>query len=235
MEKSGDTIKLNTLAMSVHEVMLESGFVLFDAGSDKISFSKKLLSVSLRYTLPELITSKDTNTIEYVTVKFQSLGYMVVVYGSLNGSSPRRVLLDKRGFVPVIDTLMSDKEGSSSIYHKVFKYWRMVKYGLVIPLLIGLSNKAPCLMCLPTEIKMKIIELLPGASVAKMACLCTELRSLSLDDDLWKRKWLKEAKNVVVITRFGVPINWKENFAAFWRKHQRERLLFLHDYAIAYW
>lgn len=121
MEKSGDTIELNTLAMSVHAVMLESGFVLFNPGSDKFSFSKKLLSVSLRYTLPELITSKDSNTIEYVTVKFQSLGYMVVVYGSLSGSSPRRVLLDKRGFVPVIDTLKSDKEGSSSIYREVFK------------------------------------------------------------------------------------------------------------------
>ncbi|CAH8268564.1 unnamed protein product [Arabidopsis lyrata] len=140
---------------------------------------------------------------------------MVVLYGSLSGSSPRRVLLDKRGFVPVIDTLKSDKEGSSSIYREVFKYWRTVKYDLVIPLLIGITNKTPCLMCLPTEIKMKMIELLPGASVAKMACLCTELRSLSLDDDLWKRKWLKEAKNVVVITRFGVPVNLEGKFCCF--------------------
>ncbi|CAL9246437.1 unnamed protein product [Arabidopsis halleri] len=52
---------------------------------------------------------------------------MVVVYGSLSGSSPRRVLLDKRGFV---HTLKSDKEGSSSIYREVFKYLRTVKYGL---------------------------------------------------------------------------------------------------------
>lgn len=79
-------------------------------------------------------------------------------------------------------------------------------------------------MRLPTELKLKILELLPGASVAKIACLCTELRSLALDDDLWKQKWLKEAKNVVVITKFGVFVSWKAKFAVFWRKHQRERL-----------
>lgn len=56
---------------------------------------------------------------------------MVVVYGSLSGSSPHRVLLDKRGFVPVIDTLKSDKEGSSNIYRAVFIFWRMVKMVLL--------------------------------------------------------------------------------------------------------
>ncbi|XP_019102347.1 PREDICTED: F-box protein SKIP22-like [Camelina sativa] len=192
MEKCGDTSELTTLAMSmsVHALMLESGFVLFNpgSGSEKFSFSKELPSVSLRYTLPELVTSKETNTIEYVTVKFQSLGYMVVVYGILSGTSLHWIVLDKRGFVP----MKSDKEGSSRIYHEVSMFWRMVKYGLVIPLLIGLCDKAPpCLMRLPRELKLKILEYLPGESLAKLACLCTEFRYLTSDDDLWKQKWLK--------------------------------------------
>ncbi|XP_010498884.2 PREDICTED: F-box protein SKIP22-like [Camelina sativa] len=227
LEKSGDTSELTTLASSVHAVMLESGFVLFDSGSDKFSFSEKLLTVSLKYTLPEIIKSKDANTIESVTLKFQNLGHWVVVYGTVGGSSSGgvHVNLDKRRFVPVIDmvmdTLKSDKEGSSRIYRQVFMFWRMVKDGLVIPLLIGICDKAgleppPCLMRLPTELKLKILELLPGVSLAKMGCLCTEMRYLASDNDLWKQKCLEEAKNVVG-TGEGDLVNWKVRFADFWR------------------
>ncbi|EOA37583.1 hypothetical protein CARUB_v10011933mg [Capsella rubella] len=229
LEKSGDTSELTTLASSVHAVMLESGFVLFDSGSDKFSFSEMLLTASLKYTLPELIKSKDANTIESVTVKFQNLGPWVVVYGTVGGSSVRvHMNLDKRRFVPVIDlvmdTLKSDKEGSSSIYREVFMFWSSVKDGLVIPLLIGICDKAgleppPCLMRLPTELKLKILESLPGVSIAKMACVCTEMRYLASDNDLWKQKCLEEAKSFLG-TEVGDLVNWKARFADFWRHNQ---------------
>ncbi|KAF8085382.1 hypothetical protein N665_0668s0016 [Sinapis alba] len=229
LEKSGDTSELTTVAMSVHAVMLESGFVLFNPGcsDNKFSFSKELLAVSLKYTLPELMTRNEG--VESVTVRFQSLSDKVVVYGSLSGKV-QRVYLDKRRFVPVIDlvmdTLKSDKDGSSSIYKEMFMFWRMVKDGLVIPLLIGLCDKSglelpPCLMRLPTELKLKILESLPGASVAKMACVCTEVRYLASDNDLWKQKCLEEAKHLVV-DGAGDSVNWKAKFAAFWRQHQRQ-------------
>ncbi|CDY71474.1 BnaCnng73090D [Brassica napus] len=104
---SGDTSELTTLAMSVHAVMLESGFVLINpvSSDDKFSFSKELI-----YTLPELVES--------VTVTFQSLTNKVVVYGSLSGNV-RRVYLDKSRFMPVIDTLKSDEEVSSSIFKEI--------------------------------------------------------------------------------------------------------------------
>lgn len=229
LEKSGDTSELTTVAMSVHAVMLESGFVLFNpvSSDNKFSFSKELLTVSLKYTLPELMTREDG--VESVTVRFQSLSDKVVVYGSLGGKL-QRVYLDKRRFVPVIDlvmdTLKSDKDGSSSIYKEMFMFWRMVKDGLVIPLLIGLCDKSglelpPCLMRLPTELKLKILESLPGASVAKMACVCTEIRYLATDNDLWKQKCLEEAKHLVV-DGAGDSVNWKAKFAAFWRQYQRQ-------------
>ncbi|KAG2320922.1 hypothetical protein Bca52824_014135 [Brassica carinata] len=232
LEKSGDTSELTTVAMSVHAVMLESGFVLFDPASsddNKFSFSKELLAVSLKYTLPELMTRKER--VESVTVRFQSLSDKVVVYGSLSGKV-QRVYLDKRRFVPVIDlvmdTLKSDKDGSSSIYKEMFMFWRMVKDGLVIPLLIGLCDQSglelpPCLMRLPTELKLKILESLPGASVANMGCVCTEIRYLASDNDLWRQKCLEEAKHLVVDGGAGGgEVNWKEKFAAFWRQHQRQ-------------
>ncbi|KAJ0237360.1 F-box protein SKIP22 [Hirschfeldia incana] len=230
LEKSGDTSELTTVALSVHAVMLESGFVLFDPTDNKFSFSKELLTVSLKYTLHELMAR---GGVESVTVRFQSLNDKVVVYGSLPGKV-QRLFLDKRRFVPVIDlvmdTLKSDKDGSSSIYKEMFMFWRMVKDGLVIPLLIGLCDKSglelpPCLMRLPTELKLKILESLPGASVAKMACVCTEVRYLASDNDLWKQKCLEEAKHLVVVdggSAGGDSVNWKEKFAAFWRQHQRQ-------------
>ncbi|CAN8313077.1 unnamed protein product [Cochlearia groenlandica] len=229
--KSGDTSELTTLALSVHAVMLESGFVLYDHGSDKFSFSKVLLSVSIRYTLPELITRDDGYKVEFVTVKFQTLGYMVVVYGIL-GRCVSRVPLDKRRFVPVIDlvmdTLKSDKEGSSSIYREVFMFWRMVKDGLVTPLLIGLCDKAgfelpPCLIRLPTELKLKIMEFIPGASLAKMSCVSTEMRYLASDNDLWLQKYLEESKDLVSSQSGGDSVNWKAEFSMFWRRKHRHR------------
>ncbi|CAH8354030.1 unnamed protein product [Eruca vesicaria subsp. sativa] len=229
LEKSGDTSELTTLAISVHAVMLESGFILLNP-DNKFSFSKELLTVSLNYTLPELTTRDDDGKIvESVTVRFQSLSDKVVVYGSLSGKL-LRVYLDKRRFVPVIDlvmdTLKCDKDGCSSVYKEMFMFWRMVKDSLVIPLLIGLCDKSglelpPCLMRLPTELKLKILESLPGESVAKMGFVCTEIRYLACDNDLWKQKCLEEAKHLVV-DGGGGEVNWKAKFAAFWRQYKRQ-------------
>ncbi|KAL9307154.1 putative F-box protein [Arabidopsis thaliana] len=234
LEKSGDTSDLTALALSVHAVMLESGFVLLDHGSDKFSFSKKLLSVSLRYTLPELITRKDTNTVESVTVRFQNIGPRLVVYGTLGGSCKRvhMTSLDKSRFLPVIDlvvdTLKFEKQGSSSYYREVFMLWRMVKDELVIPLLIGLCDKTvlespPCLMLLPTELKLKILELLPGVSIGYMACVCTEMRYLASDNDLWEHKCLEEGKGCLWKLYTG-DVDWKRKFASFWRRKRLDLL-----------
>ncbi|KAL0698947.1 hypothetical protein Bca4012_055069 [Brassica carinata] len=210
-----DNSELTTLALSVHAVMLESGFVLFDPVSydDKFSFSKELLSVSLRYTLPELAES--------VTVTFQSLGDQVVVYGSLDGNV-RRVCLDKRSFM---DILKSDEEGSYR--EEVFVFWRMVKDGLVTPLLIGLCDKSglelpPCFTRLPTELKVKIVASLPGASLAKMACVCREIRCLASGNDLWKQKVWEEARHLLLGNGGRGSVDWKAKFACFWTHHQKK-------------
>ncbi|KAG2307994.1 hypothetical protein Bca52824_027742 [Brassica carinata] len=227
LEKSGDASDFTTLATSVHAVMLESGFMLLNNHGcfDKFTFSKELLTVSLMYTLPELITE---TTIEYVTVRFQNLSNTVVVYGSLGGGGcmVQRVSLNKNRFVSVIDlvmdTLKFEKQASCRSYRDVFVLWKMVKDGLSTPLLMGLCDKyglelTACLMRLPTELKLKILELVPGDSVAKMACVCREMRCVASDDNLWKQKCLEERKRLVVNR------SWKEEFAAFWKKRENVR------------
>ncbi|VVA95780.1 unnamed protein product [Arabis nemorensis] len=81
------------------------------------------------------------------------------------------LLLISVGLYPLVrDTLKYDKEGSLRNYREVFAFWRMVKDkdDFVIPLLLDLYDKAglelpPCLMSLPTELKLKILESLPAS------------------------------------------------------------------------
>ncbi|CAH8383014.1 unnamed protein product [Eruca vesicaria subsp. sativa] len=216
LENSGDhTNELTTLALSVHAVMLESGFVWFNPNSsdNKFSFSKELLSVTLKYTLPKLV--------EFVTVTFQSLSHdKVVVYGSFNGNV-RRVYLDK---TRVFDILKLDEE---VIYKEVFMFWRMVKEGLVTPLLISLCDKSglelpPCFMFLPTELKRKIVKSLTGASLAKMACVCRETRRMASSNALWKQKIWEEARHLVTVDGGRGSVNWKSKFACFWIRYQQK-------------
>ncbi|CAH8385100.1 unnamed protein product [Eruca vesicaria subsp. sativa] len=229
LEKSGDASDLTTIATSVHAVMLESGFMLLKNRGcfDKFTFSKELFTVSLMYTLPELITK---TTVEYVTIRFQSLSNTVVVYGSLGGGRMvQRVSLNKYRFVSVIDlvvdTLKFEKQAFCSSYRNVFMLWKIVKDGISIPLSMALCEKyglvgPACLMRLPTELKLKILEVVPGDGVAKMACVCREMRSLASDNDLWKQKCLEEAKHLVVNRS---SISWKAEFATFWKQRQKAR------------
>ncbi|XP_010501564.1 PREDICTED: putative F-box protein At1g23770 [Camelina sativa] len=241
LEKSGNDSRLTFLVLSVHAVMLESGFLLLDHDSDdKFSVSKKLLSVSLRYSLSELISRKDNNSLESVTLQYYNIGPKVVVYGTISGSRERvrMTYLDKRSFVRmtyvdkcrfahvinlVLDTLKFEKESSSIDYRDVLVFWRMVKDDLVIPLLTDLCDKVgleppPCLMQLPTKLKRKILELLPGVSIGKMACVCTEMRYLASDDDLWKQKCLEEAKDF--FWALADEVGWKCRFADFWGRRK---------------
>ncbi|XP_010551568.1 PREDICTED: F-box protein SKIP22-like [Tarenaya hassleriana] len=232
IEECTDKSEAMILVMAVHAVMLESRFVLLDPTSrvwaDKFTFFKETMSsISLIYTLPELITRNHSN--ETVSLKFQSLGPMLVVYGSLGGTSSHRVCLDSRRFVPtidlVMDTMKSDKEGSSSMYREVFEFWRMVKDGVAMPLLIGLCDMCglelpPCLMRLPTDIKIKILESLPGVDVARLACVCSDMRYVTSNNNLWKQKCLEEYGDLV--NKEEDAVSWKAKFAAY-RENDRRR------------
>uniref|UniRef100_A0A1J3GEZ4 F-box protein SKIP22 n=2 Tax=Noccaea caerulescens TaxID=107243 RepID=A0A1J3GEZ4_NOCCA len=212
------------LVMSVHAVMLESGFLLFDQDSDmRFRFSEE---ISLSYTLPALIKANEsTSGIETVSLKFRRLGgHMVVVYGSLgSGGSVRKVYFDKRRYVHIVGLLMeTEREDTLSIHRAVLMCWRMIKDGLVTPLLIDLCYETglkppPCLMCLPLELKRKIVECLHGMFVARLACVSSEFRDLASDNDLWKQKCLEEYEDLVTGRNYNV-VDWKEKFAIHWMR-----------------
>ncbi|GAB4853405.1 hypothetical protein Ancab_017583 [Ancistrocladus abbreviatus] len=219
------------LVIAVHAVLLESGFVGYDPISGmKVDgfhlpdeWPSSAFTISLCYTIPEILSSE---VVESVVLKFQTLGKFVNVYASLTkkGFGLYRLSLDESRVVPAlnfvwknseyIDTI-SGTDGSEKLdrEREVFDFWRIVKDGLALPLLIDLCEKAglpppSCFMLLPTELKLKILEFLPGVDVSRMACVCSELRFISSNNDLWRLKYIEE---------FGIAAerqsqNWKARF-----------------------
>lgn len=235
------------LVIAVHAVMLESGFVAFDSVSGVVvdrfhlpdEWPSTAFTMSLWYTLPELINSC-SEAIEAVVLKFQSLGHYINVYGSLakNGSGLYRVPLNEYRFAQTIDVVWAkcdstggmgetDKNSYSNSYpeNEVFEFWKIVKDGLALPLLIDLCERGdlmppPCLMRLPTELKLNILELLPGADVAKVGCVCRELQYLSTNNDLWKQKFVEEFGNEAGKGGGG---NWQGKFVSYWENRKKRK------------
>lgn len=230
------------LVIAVHAVLLESGFVGFDSVSrmkvEGFHLSDEWPSIaftmSLWYTLPEIIDrgpSAAHNGVETVVLKIQSLGKYVNIYGSLsrNGSGLYRVCVDEDRVAFFLNLIWAncdkieeingkDSSSNSCPEKEVFEFWKNVKDRLALPLLIDLCEKAglappPCFMRLPTDLKLKILESLPGVDVAKVGCVCSELRYLSSNDDLWKQKLSEQFGNAEG-SQSGS--HWKEKFAKTW-------------------
>ncbi|KAF9617062.1 hypothetical protein IFM89_033167 [Coptis chinensis] len=73
------------------------------------------------------------------------------------------------------------------------------KTGLILP---------PCFMRLPTDLQLRILKFLPGASIAKVSCVSSELRDLSSNDDLWKQKNVEEFWKDLVKLPWGPLDTW---------------------------
>ncbi|KAL0422508.1 UNVERIFIED_CONTAM: F-box protein SKIP22 [Sesamum latifolium] len=236
------------IVIAVHAVMLESGFVGFDKNANVVvrgfqfrnEWPAGLFRVSLFYTLPQSPGGAHGEVNRSVMLKFQSLGKFVNVYGTLGNGSGKRgtywVQLNEDELVPFLNVVWANcgitdnirqKDGSisgTSPEKEVFKFWRTVKDQLALPLLIDLREEAglelpPCFMRLPTDLKLKILECLPGVDVAKVICACSELRYLGSSDDLWKLKFAEEFSNERKLARE----TWKKAFAIEWHSRKRRK------------
>ncbi|KAK1558540.1 hypothetical protein Q3G72_003513 [Acer saccharum] len=235
-EELGDGFSAHKLlVIAVHGILLESGFVGFDTVSgmraDRVRIPDQWPStnsaMSLWYTLPELLN----HSTECIVLKFHCIGDLINVYGSLAKDDPwlHKLFLNKNKFAPIIASVWANsdqkdavdyKDGFKNLYpeNEMFEFWKMVKDRLALPLLIDLCertglNLPPCMMHLPTELKIKILESLPAVDIAKMGCVCSEMRYLASDNDLWKQKYADE-----LVEGLSVAINesnWKESFVKY--------------------
>ncbi|GLU03378.1 hypothetical protein SLE2022_205800 [Rubroshorea leprosula] len=240
------------LVIAVHAVFLESGFIGIDSVSRRPidgfhlpeDWPSSSFTVSLWYSLPELLSNSNSvsNMTDYVVMKFQILGHFINVHACLaKGGSSYRVCLDEGRFAQTLDSVWAncekndrmDEDGSLKPYpeNEVFNFWRIVKDGLALPLWIDLCERtglAPpaCLRRLPTELKLKVFESLSGVDIARMGCVCTEMRYLASNNDLWKQKFTEEFGDGT--TAQGM-VNWRDKFVSNWEKRKKRKL------AVALW
>jgi hypothetical protein len=85
--------------------------------------------------------------------------------------------------------------------------------------LVGLCEKtglgpSPCFMRLPAELHRKILESLHGVDLAKVGCVCSKLRDLSSNNELWKQKCIEEFGGGALAA--SEIVEWKIMFASFW-------------------
>ncbi|XP_078435788.1 F-box protein SKIP22-like [Wolffia australiana] len=196
------TDAMNFLVIAMHAVFLESGF-------NESSFSKGFSTVSISYSLPEIHDA--------VELKFLLMGKFLDVYGHVvggDGSNLRRLCVDASKFNP------EDEEAN-------FDIWRSVKDKLFLPLFMEICSKnglpsPPCFIYLPTELKIKIMELVGGVDLARAACVSSELRYLCSNEDLWKKKFAEEFPGREAYgSRGNFGSRWKDKFAAYWEDRKR--------------
>ncbi|KAM5570113.1 F-box protein SKIP22-like [Rosa sericea] len=232
------------LENAVHAVLLDSGFVrIYSDSVPGVHFKSRF------YTLPEILQnlggssstgSRSSNTIiESIGLRFQSLGHFVNVYGYLiGGDSVYRVSLEAHKVASIIEFVWASRINVNDIVKvglletqetKIFDFWKTIKDGIALPLMIDLCAKAglpspPCLMSLPPELKAKILKSLCGVDIAKIECTCRELRQLGNDDELWWNKlayefpglWNEDDNDDMV----GGTKTWKTVYGDKWRQHK---------------
>ncbi|KAK1417564.1 hypothetical protein QVD17_26693 [Tagetes erecta] len=226
------------LGIAVRAVLLESGFVEIDPVSKSLkgnnfNFQGNWYLASFYYTIPDIITS---GNIQAVKIKFQHIGKYSKVYGSLvDGTMVHSVLLDEDRLVPFLNVVwancgqVDESNQATNIQpeKEVFEFWRKIKDGLALPLLIDLCEKAglqlpSCFMQLPTELKLKILESVSGIDIAKVSCVCSELRYLASNDDLWKQKYIEQFGDV---GGSEGGRTFKERFVKTWESRKRRKII----------
>nr|QDH08941.1 F-box protein SKIP22-like isoform X1 [Cymbidium sinense] len=230
MEKGKIKGNMGLTVVAIHAVFLESGFVACaeSGGSSlpEICVSASHL-ISVMYTLPDLISCGSLDDVKNAILKFSTVGNHVSIYGCLVGGHPDiyRLSLDSCKLAPL---LASDvNELNEREQEDFFQLWKIVKDRLSMPLLIDICQKnglalPPCFTRLPSDLKIKILEFLPGVDLAKAACTCSELRYLASNDELWKRRFLEEFEMFATGSTSGP---WKDKFARLWVKRKKPRTI----------
>ncbi|XP_010908979.1 F-box protein SKIP22 [Elaeis guineensis] len=227
MEEEKGEVKciLGRLVIVVHAVFLESGFLVYDGHGFRLPegwASSATSAVSVQYTLPGLVgLGNDEKDVKIAILKFAVMGNYVTVYGYVSGDRPDvyRVCFDGSKLEPLLNLDMDSMDPKEE--KEIFQHWKAVKDGLSLHLLIDICQKnglplPACFMLLPVDLKIKVLGLIPGVDIAKVASTCSELRYLSSDDELWKHKFVEEFG--LLDERQVAGRSWKEKYAFHWVK-----------------
>ncbi|THU68497.1 hypothetical protein C4D60_Mb08t04510 [Musa balbisiana] len=211
---------LGRLVVTFHAAFLESGFVVSGGGGGGGSRlprgrPSKAATFSVQYTLPELVGAVDTRDVKVAMLRFSMMGNYATVYGFLTGDHQDvyRVCIDLSKLASLLSLSMDSLSEQGE--KEVFGLWKVVKDELTLPLLIDICRKnglasPTCFMRLPAELQLHILNHVSAIDLAKIGCTCSELRFLSSDDRLWKRRFLVEIGSVN--GRLSTGRSWKEKY-----------------------
>ncbi|KAL4588601.1 hypothetical protein LXL04_001493 [Taraxacum kok-saghyz] len=71
---------------------------------------------------------------------------------------------------------------------------------------------------LPSELKLKILDSVSGVDLAKLSCVCSELRNFVSSDDLWKQKYVSQFGND---KESGSEGRYKKRFGKAWEGRKK--------------
>lgn len=199
---------LGRLAIAVHAAFLDSKFVL--SSDSNPLFGDQSQPFILRYKIPNLAGPD-------AVVEFAADGNEVTVSGHLSGGGVRsdahRVCFDLlRLAAPLISSLhgaIGDSEERA-----ILDFWKEVRSRLAFPLKVDIFHEngiflPPCFVCLPKDVKFRVLEMVPVFSSAKIGCYCTELGFLCRLDEIWRMKFEE---------KFGISSGWRKRYALGWLK-----------------
>ncbi|PWA65535.1 F-box family protein [Artemisia annua] len=136
--------------------------------------------------------------IEYVKIVFQNLGKYCKVYGSLHKEPRAHSVLVDKDKLPFLSVVWA-KPGQMVDEKEVFEFWRKIKDGLELTLLIDVCEKTgsqlpPCFIKLPTEPQTKDIGIGFRCRYSKRELCVFRTKTISLNDDMWKQKFFEESR-----------------------------------------
>lgn len=197
----GGLLDYKLFVIAVCAVLLESGFVEIDPKLKIFKCDNFNAQWNYYYSLPNIISG---SKIEYVKILFQNLGKYRKVYGSLNNGTGIHSVLFAKDKLPILNVVWAkigqvvEEKAVSDLCEKT---------GLELP---------PCFIKLPTELKLKILESVFGVDIANVSCVCSELRQLASNDDLWKQKCIEEFRYV-----WRYEKTFKDRFVRGWELQKR--------------
>ncbi|CAN6684631.1 unnamed protein product [Malus baccata var. baccata] len=191
-----------------------------------------------------------------IALRFQSRGGYFNVYGCLIGHRSatyrpqRHLCLHEEGFGSAENKNvgLQGRGLYRSVENLLFGFWKNVKDEILLPFLIELGRnpgfqivlpfpiefgKKPGsasptgIMGLPSELKMKVLESLPGVDIVKLACVCKGMNNMVndvIDELLWRDKYYEAIERGVESPakrrrgqRGEMIVEWNLLFVRIWK------------------
>ncbi|XP_004301718.1 PREDICTED: putative F-box protein At1g23770-like [Fragaria vesca subsp. vesca] len=205
-------------ATSVHDALSEFGFsefgsvsgmshsytlpqILAQQDNKDCSSNLKTQGFVLKFEYLGQYFSPHQKRTRHVAPRIVRVSGSLISSGSRFGEKDKEVCLevDENKFAPAFEFFWGNSmRNTTAIFlrfreRQVREFWRMVKDEIALPLMIDICAEAGlpaplCLMTLPPELKVQILEAMPSVELAKVGGVCKELRDLANDNELWKHK-----------------------------------------------